>query len=98
MLYYLHVLGYMAYLSSAKDELETLVYLIQQGLWNDSAISAHGERRMGLLESIATDLMQTLAKVQTLVDKFRLVEVRGTSEEIWRKIKFEMSQTKSHSI
>ncbi|KAH7134131.1 hypothetical protein EDB81DRAFT_803238 [Dactylonectria macrodidyma] len=66
---------------------------------NDSAIAAHGERRMRLLESITADLMQTLAEVQTLVDKFRpLVEAGRMSEEIWRKIKFKMSQTKIHSI
>ncbi|RYP07053.1 hypothetical protein DL764_002776 [Monosporascus ibericus] len=66
---------------------------------SDSEIAAHGERRIKLLQSITADLMRTLAEAQTLVDKFRPLATAGRiSEELWRKIKFMMSQRKIHAI
>jgi hypothetical protein len=61
----------------------------------DSAIKAHGEGRMKMLQSMTANLKATLDQVQKLVDKFRpMASGAKVTEQLWIKVKWVAGQRK----
>jgi hypothetical protein len=61
----------------------------------DSAIKAHGEGRMKMLQSMTANLKATLDQLQKLVDKFRpMASGAKVTEQLWIKVKWVAGQKK----
>lgn len=78
----------------AKDvaTLHGVLTQIQEDLSSEeSALKAHGETRMKLLQSMGTNARGTLDELQGFINKFRMAAEPG---QVWERLKWMASQRK----
>ena len=82
----------------AKDiaTLHGVLTQIEEDLSSEqSALKAHGEARMKLLQSMGTNAKRTLDELQSFVDKFQTAAEPG---QVWRKVQWMASQRKVKKV
>ncbi|KAH8900813.1 hypothetical protein GQ53DRAFT_815667 [Thozetella sp. PMI_491] len=82
----------------AKD-LATVYGVLNHVLDDIKCVTAHGEGRVKMLQTMIAGLKATLNEVQVLVDKFRpLAADQAKPEQLWLKIKWVVGHSKLKRI